>query len=366
MHCDLDYFFAQVEERFTPRFKGRPIVVGADPKKGQGRGVVSTGNYEARKFGIKSGMPISRAWRLCPQAVFLPVNGQLYDQVSGRIMALLKVYADKFEQVSVDEAFLDVTSAGSYAQAIKIARRIKQEILAKEKLTASIGLGPNKLVAKIASDFKKPEGLTVVRPGEVEKFLAPLDISELRGMGPQNSTIVRNMGLKTIGDIQRADPVALVNKLGRRGYEIFRQSFGKASDEVTEEREIKSVGRETTFEKDTSDKRLIWEALEELMREVVKEIEGDGLKFKTVTLKVRLKNFKTFDRSFTFKDPTDELRMLKRITLKLLLPFIEKRQLLRLVGVRVSNFRPPNDSLYNNERASRYQDALWCPSFPRT
>src|SRR4030065_2530910 len=179
-HLDMDHFYTAIEEREHSEYKGKPVAVGADPKQGQGRGVVSTSNYEARKVGVKSGIPISRAWKLCPEAVYLPPNFPLYIKVSNEIMAIARKYADKFEQWGIDEAFLDVSSkTNDYAEAEALAREIKREILDKEKLTCSIGIGPNKLVAKIASDFRKPDGLTLVKENEVEQFLAPLPVRNL-------------------------------------------------------------------------------------------------------------------------------------------------------------------------------------------
>jgi DNA polymerase IV (DinB-like DNA polymerase) len=183
-HLDMDHFYTAVEEREHSEIKGKPVIVGADPKQGKGRGVVSTSNYEARKSGVRSGMPISQAWRLCPNAVYLPPNFPLYIKVSGEIMALARKYAGRFEQWGIDEAFLEVTGkAGSWVEAEAVAHQIKQAIKEKEGITASIGVGPNKLVAKIASDFQKPDGLTIVKEEEVEKFLNPLPVRKLLWVG---------------------------------------------------------------------------------------------------------------------------------------------------------------------------------------
>ncbi|MDH5267956.1 MAG: DNA polymerase IV, partial [Candidatus Bathyarchaeota archaeon] len=198
----MDQFFAAVEERKHPEYKGKPVVVGADPKKGKGRGVVSTCNYEARKFGIHSAMPISRAWKRCPEAIYLPVNFKLYIKASSRIMAILRKYADKFEQWGLDEAFLDVSSkARNFGEARKLAEKIKQEIEGSEALACSIGVGPNKLVAKIASDFEKPNGLTVVEENEVENFLAPLPVRKLLWVGKKTEQRLNAIGIRTIGDL---------------------------------------------------------------------------------------------------------------------------------------------------------------------
>jgi DNA polymerase IV (DinB-like DNA polymerase) len=190
----MDHFYTAVEERERPEIKGAPVIVGADPKGGKGRGVVSTSNYEARKSGVRSGMPISMAWRLCPRAVYLAPNFPLYIRVSGEIMAVARRYAGKFEQWGIDEAFLDVTDkVGSRAEAEELSRRIKKEIKEKEGLTASIGVGPNKLVAKVASDIQKPDGLTIVKE-EVEKFLNPLSYASFFGLGTKPKPNSRNSG----------------------------------------------------------------------------------------------------------------------------------------------------------------------------
>ena len=190
-HVDMDHFFTAVEEREHPEIKGRPVVVGAPPKGGTGRGVVSTSNYEARKYGVKSGISIARAWRLCPEAVYLPVNYRLYQKVSAQIMTILRSYADKFELWGLDEAFLDVTSrVTDFVEAEKLAQKIKKHIRKKEDLTCSIGIASNKLVAKIGSDFKKPDGLTVVRPKEALAFLAPLDVRRLLWVGKKTESSI--------------------------------------------------------------------------------------------------------------------------------------------------------------------------------
>ncbi len=203
-HLDMDHFYTAVEERERPEIKGVPVIVGADPKEGKGRGVVSTSNYEARKSGVRSGMPISQAWRLCPRAVYLPPNFPLYIRVSGEIMELARKYAGKFEQWGIDEAFLDVSGkVDDWAEAEALAQRIKQEIKEKEGLTASIGVGPNKLVAKVASDFQKPDGLTIVKEEEVEKFLEPLPVRKLLWVGRKTEAKLKELGVNTIGDLAR-------------------------------------------------------------------------------------------------------------------------------------------------------------------
>jgi DNA polymerase IV (DinB-like DNA polymerase) len=218
---DMDSFFSSIEMVEHPELVGLPVVVGADPKDGTGRGVVSTCSYEAREYGIRSGMPISRAYRLCPDARFLPVDMALYQTVSGRIMKILRsyAYADKFQKVSIDEAFLDV-KADDFEDAAGIARNIKKEILAKEKLISSIGIGPNKLVAKIASNIQKPDGLTVVTPGEVQEFLDPMPVTKIPGIGKKTETTLKNMGIETIRELRTYNVRKLVSSFGKWGYQM--------------------------------------------------------------------------------------------------------------------------------------------------
>ncbi|RJS80739.1 DNA polymerase IV, partial [Candidatus Bathyarchaeota archaeon] len=297
-HVDMDHFFTAIEERKHPEFKGKPVIVGADPKGGKGRGVVSTCNYEARKFGVRSGMPISRAWKLCPEAVYLPVNYELYTKVSSKIMAILRKYADKFEQWGIDEAFLDVSSkVKDYAEAERLARQIKLEIYEREGLTCSIGIGPNKLVAKIASDFQKPDGLTVVKAEDVEKFLSPLPVRKLLWVGRKTEQKLRAMGIRTIGDLARFDPTVLAEAFGVMGTQLYLMAHGIDRSEVEERGEIKSISRERTFEEDTNDFELVLETLEKLAEEVHGDVLEQNLYFKTVTVKVRYENFETHTHS---------------------------------------------------------------------
>ena len=207
----MDHFYTALEEREHPEIKGNPVIVGSDPKEGKGRGVVSTSNYEARKSGVRSGMPISQAWRLCPRAVYLPPNFPLYIKVSDEIMEIARKYAGKFEQWGIDEAFLDVSDkVDDWVGAELLARQIKQEIKEKEGITASIGIGPNKLVAKVASDYQKPDGLTIVKEEEVEKFLDPLPVRKLLWVGRKTEAKLKELGVNTIGDLARYRPHCVV------------------------------------------------------------------------------------------------------------------------------------------------------------
>ncbi len=334
----MDHFYTAVEERERPEIRGKPVIVGADPKWGKGRGVVSTSNYEARKAGVRSGMPISQAWRLCSEAIYLPPNFPLYIKVSGEIMDIARKYADKFEQWGIDEAFLDVTSkVKDYAEAEALARKIKQEIKEKQSLTCSIGVGPNKLIAKIASDFQKPDGLTIVREEEVEKFLASLPVRKLLWVGRKTEAKLKALGVNTIGDLARYDPSALTSMFGVMGLQMHLMAKGIDRSEVEERTGVKSVSHETTFEEDTADSAVILQALEALCVEVQKATENQHLLFKTVTLKIRYENFETHTKSKTLPFLTNRLYDLQKTARELLSTYLRKDRKVRLIGVRVSS-----------------------------
>jgi DNA polymerase IV (DinB-like DNA polymerase) len=338
-HIDMDHFFTAVEEREHPEYKGKPVIVGANPKEGKGRGVVSTCNYEARKFGVRSGMPISKAWKLCPEAIYLPVNYELYVKVSNEIMNILREYSDKFEQWGIDEAFLDVTSkVRDYAEAETLARLVKKEIYEREKLTCSIGIGPNKLVAKIASDFQKPDGLTVVKDDETESFLAPLPVRKLLWVGRKTEQKLETLGVKTIGDLAHYDPAVLAEDFGVMGTQIYLMAHGIDKSEVEERGEIKSISRDITFEEDTSDFSLIMNTLDKLSEEVCNDAIRQNLYFKTVTVKVRYENFETHTHSRTLSLITNRLQDLRKTAKELIQNYLRLNRKVRLIGLRVSNF----------------------------
>jgi DNA polymerase IV (DinB-like DNA polymerase) len=336
-HLDMDHFYTAVEEREHPEYKGKQVIVGADPKGGAGRGVVATSNYEARKTGVKSGIPISRAWKLCPEAIYLPPNFPLYIKVSNEIMDIARKYADKFEQWGIDEAFLDVSSkVKDYAEAEALAKQIKHEILAKEQLTCSIGIGPNKLTAKIASDYQKPDGLTVVKEGEV--FLAPLPVRKLLWVGRKTEAKLKALGINTIGDLARYDPAVLTEIFGVMGTQMHLMARGIDRSEVEPRTEVKSISHETTFEEDTDDADTVLKALDALSEEVCKEALNQSLFFKTVTVKVRYENFETHTRSKTLPFMTNRQQDLKKTARELLQTYLRHDRKIRLIGVRVSSF----------------------------
>ncbi len=242
LHVDLDAFFPAVEVREHPELEGKPVIIGADPKEGKGRGVVSSASYEARKFGIRSAMPISRAWKLCPGGVYLRPHFDLYIPASNGVMKILKSLADKFEQGGIDEAYLDISSrVKDFDESIEFAKHLMEEVLEKERLTCSIGIGPNKMVAKIASDTKKPYGLTAVKEEQVKDFLFPLEVRKIPGVGPKTERVLKDINIETVRDLASADPEMLTRLFGVWGARLHEFANGIDHSEVTEEYETESI-----------------------------------------------------------------------------------------------------------------------------
>ncbi len=335
-HVDMDSFFASVEVRENPELADKPVVVGADPKGGKGRGVVSTCSYEARKFGIRSAMPISRAYKLCPTAVFLPVNFPLYIRASNEVMKILRSYSEKFQQAGIDEAYLDVSSVGSFEAARELALRIKKEIEERTRLTCSIGVGPSKIVAKIASDYQKPDGLTVVEPTKVLEFLSPLPVRKILGVGKKTEAELKATGIETIGQLAGYDIQKLLSRFGKWGLYMHELALGIDESEVEEEECCKSISRETTFEEDTADASILFRTMDELAEDVHRSLVDEGFLFKTLSIKVRYQHFITRTRARTLAHYTDEPGLIKETAKALLKGFIDGK-LVRLIGVRLSS-----------------------------
>jgi len=352
-----------VEERRAPELRGQPIVIGADPKGGQGRGVVATASYAARNYGIRSAMPINRAWRLAeaarrrgePATVFLRGDHALYREVSGRIMALAAAGADAFEEASIDEAYLDISSVEDFQRAEAHARSVKALILEREGLTGSVGIGPNKLVAKIASDFRKPDGLTVVPPGAVQAFLDPLSVRKIPGIGPKSEVLLRARGIQTIAELRALEPARLAEWFGKWGEEMHERARGISESPVSNEWERKSVGEQETFERDTLEAPFILERARVLAGGVFERMLADGFRgFRTVTVTVRFENFVTVSRSLTAGDPLATLEALGATAHRLLAPFFDEREnprgrKIRLIGVRVEKLAREGTSKASHE-----------------
>ena len=359
VHVDMDAFFAAIEQRDNPALRGRPVIVGADPQGGRGRGVVSTCSYEARKFGVRSAMPISEAWRRCPRGVFLPPDFHKYEEASGKIRAVFFEFTPDVEQVSIDEAFLDITrSAHLFGGPLETCRRIKARVKEETGLSCSVGLAPTKMAAKIASDLKKPDGLVEVREAGLRAFLAPLDISKLWGLGPKTAALLRERGVNTVGELAAAGPEAL-GGLGSQGASLRELALGEDPREVREDGETKSVGNETTFGTDTGDAREIKSSLLALADKVSSRLREAGLKGRTVTLKLRLEGFETYTRARTLPLSTNYADVIAREVLALYEAFDKGRRRVRLLGVKVSGLMPAGEreSLFEDELDGRREKA---------
>ena len=359
VHVDMDAFFAAIEQRDNPALRGRPVIVGADPKGGRGRGVVSTCSYEARRFGVRSAMPISEAWRRCPQGVYLPPDFERYDAASKAIRAAFYEFTPDIEQVSIDEAYVDITrSAHLFGGPLETCRRIKARVKELTRLTCSLGLAPTKLAAKIASDLKKPDGLVVVEPEQLVAFLAPLDISRIGGLGPKTAAVLREKGINTIGELAACDIVRLAF-LGQNAAYLKLLATGVDDRAVAEEAGVKSVSNEITFETDTADAGEIKASLLALADKVSSRLREDGLKGRTVTLKIRLQGFETYTRARTLTVSTNYADVIGREILALYADFQKGGKRVRLLGVRVSGLMPAGEkeSLFEDEGDARREKA---------
>jgi DNA polymerase IV (DinB-like DNA polymerase) len=334
---DLDAFYASVEERENPSLRGLPVIIGADPKNGKGRGVVVACSYAARKRGLHSGQPISRAYRLCPEGVYIRPNLDLYGQVSADIMERIRKYADKFEQVSIDEAFLDVTEAClSYDSPVELAKKIKADVKEFEGLTCSIGIAPNKSTAKIASDFQKPDGLTYIEPGRVKEFLAPLPVSKISGIGKKTEPRLNELGMRTIGDLAKYPPRSLYKQFGKSAVWLWAIATGEEQVEVQENYVMKSIGAEHTFDADTADWATIDQELANLVDFVHKRLIEAQMTFRTVGLKMRFTGFVTYTREKTLRFATRDKQPIADTIQALISEFRGYPKKVRLVGVRLS------------------------------
>lgn len=341
-HIDMDAFFAAVEVRDNPALKGKPVVVGADPKAGKGRGVVSTCSYEARRYGIHSAMPISMAYQRCPQAIFLPVNMRKYSDVSERIFNILYNFTPDIEPLSIDEAFMDLTgSRALFGTPLEMGTKIKQQIKQELRLAASIGIAPNKMTAKIASTLSKPDGLLEVTPENLLSFLWPLAVSKMFGVGEQTQRILTAMNIHTIGDLAKESEASLFRQLGPRGRYLWDLANGRDARKVICSEPAKSVGHEHTFEEDTSNREEITAVLSVLCEKVSHRLRREGLRGKTVTLKLRFSDFKTITRDFTLAQRTNFFDVIYKTTKSLLNESFLSGRKYRLVGVRVTNFNQP-------------------------
>jgi len=344
LHVDMDAFFAAIEQRDHPEFRGKPVIVGAPPDR---RGVVSTASYEARVFGVHSAMPSRTAARLCPHGVFLPVRGERYQEVSGLLMALFREFTPLVEPVSIDEAFLDVSGAlRLWPDPVTLAREMKQRIRERLQLTASVGVAPNKFLAKLASELHKPDGLTVVpeSAAEIEAFLAPLPVRRIWGVGPATEEILGRVGIRTIGQIQHLAESDLARLLGPAAARHVRElAFGRDSRSVNPETEEKSLSAETTFDEDCADVAVVRQTLVELTERVGRRLRACGREAGTGHIKLRFSDFRTITRQRALRPPSRSDRQLLQCALELFAAETGQGPI-RLVGFGVSNLTTPAEA----------------------
>jgi DNA polymerase-4 len=346
-HLDFDAFFAAVEENRDPSLRGKPVIVG-----GGERGVVSTANYVARRYGIHSAMPLRTARRLCPHGVYLTGHHRLYLDYSRRLMAMLEGYSPLVEQMSLDEAYLDLTGTERlFGPPVRTARLIQRRVAAELHLTISVGLATNKLVAKVASDHHKPAGFTVVPPGTEAEFLAPLPVERLPGVGPALLEQLRDRGVATVGDLARVPPHLLRLSFGEWGELLAHRARGEDLRRVTPHEEVKSISREYTFEEDVSDVSLLESTLVALTEDVCRRLRRKRLEARTVTVKIRYSDFVTHTCSRTLFRPLDVDEAFFKEVLALFRTGRRRRYHLRLVGVGLSNLVPRawQDDLFDQE-----------------
>ena len=340
LHVDLDAFYVSAETRENPSLHGLPVVVGADPEEGKGRGVVIACSYEARKFGLRSGMPISQAYRLCPQGKYIPPNWGLYERVSEEVMATLREFSDKFEQGSIDEAYLDVTSRAKDEQTgSEVAAQVKKAIKEKHGLTCSIGVAPNKSSAKIASDRNKPDGLTVVPFEDVAGFLAPLPVGVVPGVGRKTGEFLSEKGVATIGELQALDGKQLLSWFGKNGVWLWGVIHGEENVEVRQQEIPKSLSVERTFKDDVKDFRDVRREAADGAAELMRRLKSAGYSYRVAGIKIRFRGFETHTRERTLVSHTDDGGPLAEAVESLLDEFEEVPKPVRLVGVRVADIQ---------------------------
>ncbi len=331
-HVDMDAFFASIEIVRNPALKGKPVIVGGNPEK---RGVVSTCSYEARKYGVRSAMSLFEAKKRCPQGIFLEGSYELYSDYSHQIMEILHSFTPWVEVVSIDEAYMDVTDiASNYGNAFKLGQLMRQTVTQKTGLTCSIGIGSNKLIAKVAASIAKPNGLYEVPAGKEALFLAPLPIQSIPGIGIKTQVVLNNDGIKTVGDLQALGMDELIHRYGTYGYYFYLAALGKDNRPVeTEDQAPKSIGAETTFEVDQNDRAVLHEALQEMFAKAYRRLRRHQMRARGISIKLRFSDFRTITRSHTLDSHTNERDVLYAEFLHLFDQTYAGEEPLRLIGV---------------------------------
>jgi nucleotidyltransferase/DNA polymerase involved in DNA repair len=341
VHVDMDAFFTSVEIRDQPKLKGKPIVVGADPKGGSGRGVISAASYEARRFGVKSAQPVSTAYKLCPEAIFLPHRIERYREVSNEVMEILSTFSDLLLRASIDEAVLDCSdNAGGFKSWKHLGQAIKDKVRHETTLTCSLGIATGTTIAKMASEFQKPDGLTLVLPGREAAFLAPMAVETIPGIGPRARESLNRLGLRTIADVQGAEPLVLATALGSWGKRIFDLAHGSDNDELILGEARKSFGEERTYATDLETIEAAEAALREIADDLALRMSRKNISGRTLTLKARAADFHTITRSRTLPIPVRSAPALFEHAWQLFQQHVSpeklKHEKIRLLGIQMS------------------------------
>ncbi|MCF7809155.1 MAG: DNA polymerase IV [Candidatus Marinimicrobia bacterium] len=343
MHLDLDAFFCAVEVLRDPSLKGKPIVVGG---KSENRGVVAAASYPARKFGIHSAMPMIEASRRCKDLIIISSKHGMYRMYSKVIMGILKAESPVIQQVSIDEAYLDLSDEiNEWVESTDIARRIQLRISRDIGLSASVGIATNKMIAKIASDYRKPNGLTVVSPGTEVDFLSPLAVKKIPGIGPKTNERLAKLGIYTVADMAVIPDERLIKRFGKLGEAMVRWSKGIDERPVHEERETKSISTERTFSKNIADQEALLAILEKLSNKVGEQLRKKGFMAATIQIKMRYGDFSTFTRQHTVSDPMDDGREIYEVARKLFVTNWIPGEPVRLLGVGGSHFNEPRGQM---------------------
>ena len=358
IHVDMDAFYASVEERDNPSLVGKPVIVGGSADS---RGVVAAANYEARKFGVHSAMASARAKRLCPHAVVIKPRIGYYASVSQEIREIFEQFTPQVEPLSLDEAFLDATGSESiFGPSAEIGRQIKQRIRAELRLVASVGVAPNKFVAKIASDVKKPNAFVVVGTEELHAFLDPLPVGRIWGVGKVTGQVFERLAIRTIGQLRQMPPETLKDLFGSSGEHYWQLAHGIDNRQVVPDREAKSISSETTFAEDISDIEILRSCLVDLVEQVARRLRSHHIKGRTCELKVRFADFQTISRSLTLAEPTSITQELLDAGVELLTKRLHARHLpVRLLGFGVNKLDNSGTSqrqLFDQPDRERYQD----------
>jgi DNA polymerase IV len=335
LHCDMDCFYAAVHMRDDPSLQGKPVIIGGRPES---RGVVAAASYEVRRYGVHSAMPSSRAIRLCPEAIFIPPDFRRYARESEKIFAIYREITPLVQAVSIDEAYLDVTDhLGEAGSATAVAKEIRRRVREERGLTVSVGVGPNRLIAKIASDFDKPDGLTVVPPAKVQAFLDPLPVRRLHGVGPATERALAELEVRTVAELRAVEPERLVERFGKHGRLLFEFARGIDDRPVETHSERKSLGTENTYAEDLTDLTRMEEEVDRMAAGLAESLARRGLAGCTVTLKLRYSDFTTLTRSRTFPAPVYDAPTIAECAKDLLRRTEAPSRPVRLLGVTASN-----------------------------